>query len=364
MLTIENGCDFDDFVGLEYERSDVFRLTHTGSFFGKRDPKPFLRALADSGLEDVHVRFVGDFRPGDREFLESLDLGDRVELLDDVPRRRSLKLQRESDALLLLIPEAGGRGRGVLSGKVFEYIAAERPILAVVPPDGAAARLIGETGVGVVAAPDDVDAIRTALVDLHTRWRNGELDGPPALGRVARAVVARPPRRAARRAVAEPRVTLVTVCMPSYNYARFLRDAVDSVLGQSHAAFELLIIDNGSTDGSYEIAQEYEERDGRVRVLTHAGRENRGVNASARSRARIGSRRVLRPAAGRRCLSAGCARAPGRHSRRSNGSLVCLRRVANAGRGRDADRSSRRSFSGGHARLRPHGRPAASPAFP
>jgi glycosyltransferase involved in cell wall biosynthesis len=68
--------------------------------------------------------------------------------------------------------------------------------------------------------------------------------------------------------------------MPSYNYARFLRDAVDSVLGQSHAAFELLIIDNGSTDGSYEIAQEYEERDGRVRVLTHPGRENRGVNAS------------------------------------------------------------------------------------
>jgi glycosyltransferase involved in cell wall biosynthesis len=179
VLTIENGCDFDDFAGIEYTRSDVFRLTHTGSFFGKRDPKPFLRALADSGLEDVHVRFVGDFRPGDREFLASLDLGNRVELLDHVPRRRSLELQRESDALLLLIPEAGGRGRGVLSGKVFEYIAAERPILAIVPPDGAAARLINDTGVGVVAAPEDVDGIRAALLDLHTRWRNGELEGPP-----------------------------------------------------------------------------------------------------------------------------------------------------------------------------------------
>lgn len=75
-------------------------------------------------------------------------------------------------------------------------------------------------------------------------------------------------------------MTLVSVCMPSYNYARFLRDAIDSVLGQSHSEFELLVIDNGSSDGSYEIAQEYAAHDGRVRVLTHAGRENRGVNAS------------------------------------------------------------------------------------
>ena len=179
IVTIENGCDFDDFAGLEYRRADRLRLTHAGSFFGKRDPKPFLQALADSGLEDVTVRFLGDFRPGDREFLESLKLGDRVELIDYVPRRESLRLQRDSDALLLLIPEAGGRGRGILSGKVFEYLAAERPILALVPPDGAAAQLIRDTGAGVVAAPDDVAAIRDALLDVHARWRAGKLDGTP-----------------------------------------------------------------------------------------------------------------------------------------------------------------------------------------
>jgi glycosyltransferase involved in cell wall biosynthesis len=179
VVTIANGCDFDDFAGLEYRRTDRFRLTHAGSFFGKRDPRPFLQALADSGLEDVTVRFVGDFRSSDREFVENLGVADRVELVPYVPRRTSLALQRDSDALLLLIPEAGGRGRGVLSGKVFEYLAAERPILAVVPPDGAAAALIRETGTGVVAAPDDVGAIRDALVSLHGRWRAGELDGTP-----------------------------------------------------------------------------------------------------------------------------------------------------------------------------------------
>jgi glycosyltransferase involved in cell wall biosynthesis len=179
VVTIANGSDFDDFAGLEYRRTERFRLTHTGSFFGHRDPKPFLRALAASGLQDVTVRFVGDFRPGDREFLDSLELGERVEIIDYVPRRESLRLQRESDALLLLIPEAGGRGRGVLSGKVFEYLAAERPILAVVPPDGAAAGLIRDTGAGVVAAPEDESAIRDALVTLHGQWEAGQLDGPP-----------------------------------------------------------------------------------------------------------------------------------------------------------------------------------------
>jgi len=177
IATILNGADFDDFAGLEYRPGDRFRLTHTGSFFGKRDPRPFLTALADSGLVDVVARFVGDFRVADREWAESLGLGDRLELHPYVPRREALALQRDSEALLLLIPEAGGRGQGVLSGKVFEYLAAERPILAAVPTGGAAAELIRETGAGVVAAPDDVQALREAIEELHSRWSGGTLDG-------------------------------------------------------------------------------------------------------------------------------------------------------------------------------------------
>jgi glycosyltransferase involved in cell wall biosynthesis len=125
------------------------------------------------------ARFVGDFRVADRQWAETLGLGPRLELHPYVPRRESLALQRDSDALLLLIPDAGGRGQGVLSGKVFEYLAAERPILAAVPPDGAAADLIRETGAGVVAAADDVPALTAALTELHRKWQGGALSGTP-----------------------------------------------------------------------------------------------------------------------------------------------------------------------------------------
>ena len=67
----------------------------------------------------------------------------------------------------------------MLSGKVFEYLAAERPILALVPPDGAAARLLDETGASVVVAPEDVEGTVRALTDLRDRWRAGALDGTP-----------------------------------------------------------------------------------------------------------------------------------------------------------------------------------------
>ena len=71
LVTIPNGSDFDDFDGLEYTPAPRLRITHTGSFFGKRDPKPFLQALHDSGVDAV-ARFLGDFRSADREWAERL----------------------------------------------------------------------------------------------------------------------------------------------------------------------------------------------------------------------------------------------------------------------------------------------------
>jgi len=181
--TIPNGCDFEDFDGLEYHRGGRFRITHTGTFLGHRDPRPFLSALAEVD-GDVVARFVGPLRSSDREFAEGLGLGDRVEEIEHVPRQSALELQRDSDALLLLLPDAGGRGNTVPSGKIYEYLAAERPILAAVPPDGVAAELVRRADAGVVVAPDDVTALKAAITGLRARWEKGALENrslPPEL---------------------------------------------------------------------------------------------------------------------------------------------------------------------------------------
>jgi glycosyltransferase involved in cell wall biosynthesis len=176
---VPNGADFDDFAGIDYRPNGRFRVTHTGAMFGKRDPRPFLTAFARADLDRSVARFIGDFRQADREWVDTLDLGDRLEIHPYVPRRQSLAFQRDSEALLLLMPEVPGRGSGVVAAKVFEYLAAERPIIAAVPPDGATADFVREAGAGTVVPPDDVDAIESALRDLHTRWAAGSLDGTP-----------------------------------------------------------------------------------------------------------------------------------------------------------------------------------------
>ena len=183
VAVIPNGADFEDFANLRYQREERFRITHTGSFFGKRDPRPFLTALARMGPEVV-ARFFGDFRRSDLDWVRASGLERRLELIPYGPRQRSLELQRSSDALLLLLPDVGERGRDVPSGKLFEYLAARRPILAAVPPTGTAAQLIQEAGAGIVVAPEDVGSIQQALEQLVDQWRAGELADvslPPAL---------------------------------------------------------------------------------------------------------------------------------------------------------------------------------------
>lgn len=69
----------------------------------------------------------------------------------------------------------------------------------------------------------------------------------------------------------------VSVLLPVYNARRYVARAIESMLGQTFGDFELLIVDDGSSDGSLEIARQYADRDRRVRVTT---RPNRGISAT------------------------------------------------------------------------------------
>jgi hypothetical protein len=72
----------------------------------------------------------------------------------------------------------------------------------------------------------------------------------------------------------------VTICIPSYNHARFLEGAVTSVLGQTYTNLECLVFDDGSTDDSREIVRSLQMKDSRVRLLSHEDGQNHGIAAT------------------------------------------------------------------------------------
>ena len=73
----------------------------------------------------------------------------------------------------------------------------------------------------------------------------------------------------------------VSVCIPTYNYARFLPQAIESVLSQSLADFELLIIDDCSDDGTAGIVSDYAARDARIRSIVNPQRKGMVNNWNA-----------------------------------------------------------------------------------
>ena len=75
----------------------------------------------------------------------------------------------------------------------------------------------------------------------------------------------------------ENTLTEVSVIIPVYNVAPYLREALDSVVNQTYTKLEILIIDDGSTDGSGEICDEYKEKDNRIRVIHQ---DNHGLSTA------------------------------------------------------------------------------------
>lgn len=71
----------------------------------------------------------------------------------------------------------------------------------------------------------------------------------------------------------------ISVVIPVYNVAEFVKEAVDSALGQPETA-EILLVEDGSSDGSLDMCRRLERQDSRVRVLRHPNGENRGAGAS------------------------------------------------------------------------------------
>jgi glycosyltransferase involved in cell wall biosynthesis len=162
---VPNGYDPADFAGVVPRHFDRFTIVHSGTFLpGYRPARPFLVALR--GLlsrrpdlaERLQVLFVG--RPGEEgSHIQELGLSGVVRQVGYLPHRESISHLLGADLLLLV----GGHHRWEETGKVYEYLAAGKPILALVHPQGSAARLLASYPLARVVDRDDLDGSANAL---------------------------------------------------------------------------------------------------------------------------------------------------------------------------------------------------------
>lgn len=186
-VVINNGFDPDDFQPVPaYNRGSEFRITYTGTFYpGTREPRAFLNAMAwvarhhPEEFRDLIVTFVGDTEWADRNaaWLAELGLGEHIRFLPFQPHRVATRLLGESD-LLLLFGSFQKTDQGTLTGKLMEYLAAGRPILAL-SYEGELSQVVRESGIGCVVAPDNPEAIAAVLVEMMRSIQAGRFSTEP-----------------------------------------------------------------------------------------------------------------------------------------------------------------------------------------
>ncbi len=184
---IPNGYDQEDFEDLEDQRDggDKFVITYTGSLYGRRNLDEFLDGLKislESGQVDkdlLDIRVVGNiYKDVLDEYAEKYGLVGHMESFGYLPHKESIQMLYKTDILLLVIGKGKG-SRNFYTGKIFEYIKANRPILAIVPEDGAAASVINETNTGLVVDPENTMAISQAINELYKNWKEGSQGHKP-----------------------------------------------------------------------------------------------------------------------------------------------------------------------------------------
>lgn len=173
---IQNGFDWSGSQNDEPKAlSKKFTITHLGVIGPARNAPTLWAALHElqSSLEDfskaLKIKLVGHV---DRSVLDSLQtnhLSDNTEIIPHVPHDEVQQLQNASQVLLLLVNNSPN-AKGILTGKLYEYLASGRPILCIGPENGDAARLLEETKAGITIGFDDKEKMKEVIMDYYQQY--------------------------------------------------------------------------------------------------------------------------------------------------------------------------------------------------
>lgn len=179
---ITNGFDTDDFslTNDSIKMLDGFMFHHTGALNKDRNPYTLWKVLGDLCREnaelkkDLVLKFTGKTDAIVFESLKQQGLSENAQKTDYMTHSEVVKVMVQSPILLLPLNNTPNN-KGVLSGKLFEYLAAKRPIFGIGMPYGDAAAILKETQAGTMCDFDDYVGTKKAVMELYTKYKNNQL---------------------------------------------------------------------------------------------------------------------------------------------------------------------------------------------
>jgi glycosyltransferase involved in cell wall biosynthesis len=178
---ITNGFDTDDFsFNKELKVLDGFVFHHIGALNKDRNPYTLWKVFGDlckehkDLKEDLVIKFTGKTDALAFESLKKYGILENAQKTDYLPHSEVVKLMTQSPVLLLALNNTPNNA-GVLSGKLFEYLAAKRPIFGIGLPDADAAAILKSTQAGTMVHFDDYEGTKKAVLDLYQKYKSNML---------------------------------------------------------------------------------------------------------------------------------------------------------------------------------------------
>ena len=169
---IPNGYDESDFENRQSSRNSAFIITYTGTIADNYHVENFLNAAAQLRSENIVLRFVGRVSDKYKDLIRYLKLENRTTYIDHVEHQEAIKYMLSSDLLLLAIPDVANN-EGVLTGKLFEYLASGKKVIGIGPAQGDAAKIISACKAGQMFDYEEKDAVESFLREAFRNWEAG-----------------------------------------------------------------------------------------------------------------------------------------------------------------------------------------------
>ena len=181
VVVITNGYDFDNSIASNCQNhTSQFTMSHIGIIGANRNPETLWSAISDivetrhGASLPIRIRLIGQVDNSVIESIKRNRIENYVEIIPYIPHNQVIIEQQKSDVLLLFVNNTPN-AKGILTGKIFEYMASGRPILCVGPEDGDSARILNATNTGITVGFNDKEKMKSVILDYFSKYQENQL---------------------------------------------------------------------------------------------------------------------------------------------------------------------------------------------